>query len=286
MTRLRAWHLLVVGLVPGAGPLAAQNACMAPAGSNEADIMGTKSAAIAFTPTRGPARMPAGRVELGLGILSVPGVDQETQDPTFCGVGQSLSNTNQLPVAVQPRVRVGLGRGFAADAGWVPPIPVSGITANILGLGADWTSPTFAHLLTADVALNAAFGSVQGSFTCNEEEVKDPTNFCYLGAPSDDSFKPAVYGADVTLGASLDHGALRPYVGAGYTRLMPRFQVDYTNAAGVVDNTRVESNLNVAAVFGGLTWDPARHWSFTGQVYALVSYGVSASLTTRYALGK
>jgi len=88
------------------------------------------------------------------------------------------------------------------------------------------------------------------------------------------------------VGASFSGGTVRPFVGGGYTRLMPRFQVDYTNSLGIVDNTKVESNLNAAALFGGLTWDLARRWSLTGQVFSLVTYGTSVSLTGRYALGK
>jgi hypothetical protein len=270
----------------GAGPLWAQNACIAPPGSNEAQIMGTKSAAIAFTPTRGPNRMPAGRVELGLGVLTVPQVSQEELQPTDCFAGESLANTNQLVVAAQPRVRVGLGGGFAAEAGWVPPIPVSGITANILGLGADWSSAPMGGFLIANLSLNASFGSVHGSFTCDEQDVLDPASTCYQGTVSDDSFMPAVYGADVTLGASFSKGRVRPYLGGGYTRLAPRFQVNYTNQFGVLDDSRVESNLNAGAIFGGLTWDLARHWSLTGQFFSLVTYGTSVSLTTRFALGK
>lgn len=162
---------------------------------------------------------------------------------------------------------------------------MSGVSANILGLGADWTSSALGKVLVANFSVNAAFGSVHGSFTCDEADVQDPTNYCYQGSPSDDSFKPAVYEADLTLGATFSGGTVRPYVGSGYTRRMPRFQVDYTNALGVVDDSKVESNLNAAALFGGLTWDLMRRWSVTGQIFSLATYGSSVSLTGRFALG-
>ena len=113
----------------GPVPLVAQ-AWVAPAGSPEAQTMGTKSVAIAFTPTRGPARMPLGRVELGLGVLTVPQVSDDENTPITCFTGETLSNTNALVVAAQPRIRVGLGGGFAAEAGWVPPVSVSGALAS------------------------------------------------------------------------------------------------------------------------------------------------------------
>ena len=272
--------------VLGAAPLAAQSTCVAAPGSPEAQTMGTKSVAIAFTPTRGPGRTTAGRVELGLGLLTVPEVNEDDLAPTTCGSGESLSNTNQLVVAAQPRIRVGLGGGFAAEAGWIPPIPVSGVSASIIGLGADWSSPPMGGVLIANLSLNASFGSVHGSFTCDKQDVLSPANSCYQGTPSDDSFMPAVYGADLTIGGFFNEGAVRPYVGGGYTRLMPRFQVNFTNGLGILDDNRVEANLNAVAIFGGLTWELARHWSVTGQFYSLVSYGSSISLTIRAALGK
>lgn len=278
-------YFLPLLAVLGAAPLAAQT-CVAAPGSPEAQTMGTKSVAIAFTPTRGPGHTTAGRVELGLGILTVPEVDQDALAPTTCGSGESLSNTNQLVVAAQPSIRVGLGKGFAAVAGWIPPIPVSGVSANIIGLGADWSSQPMGGVLIANLSVNASFGSVHGSFTCDEQDVLNPANSCYQGTPSDDSFNPAVYGADLTLGALLSKGTVRPYIGGGYTRLMPTFQVNFTNRLGIVDNNRVEATLNAAAIFGGLTWELARRWSVTGQFYTLVTYGSSVSLTVRAALGK
>jgi hypothetical protein len=268
-----------------AEPLAAQT-CVAAPGSPEAQTMGTKSVAIAFTPTRGPGHTSAGRVEPGLGVVTVPEANENELAPTTCGSGESLSNTNQLVVAAQPRIRVGLGGGFAAEAGWIPPIPVSGVSANIIGLGADWSSRPMGGVLIANLSLNASFGSVHGSFTCDEQDVLNPLNSCYQGTPSDDSFSPAVYGADFTLGGFLNKGAVRPYVGGGYTRLMPRFQVNFTNRLGQLDENRVEANLNAAAIFGGLTWELARRWSITGQFYSLVSYGTSVSFTIRATLGK
>lgn len=272
--------------VLGAAPLAAQSTCVAAPGSPEAQTMGTKSVAIAFTPTRGPGHTTAGRVELGLGVLTVPEVNEDDLPPITCGSGESLSNTNQLVVAAQPRIRVGLGSGFAAEAGWIPPIPISGVKANIIGLGADWSSKPMAGVLIANLSLNASFGSVHGSFTCSDEDVLNPANSCYQGTPSDDSFNPAVYGADLTLGGTFNKGTVRPYLGGGYTRLMPRFQVNFTNRLGILDDNRVEANLNAAAIFGGLTWELARRWSVTGQFYTLVSYGSSVSFTVRAALGK
>ena len=78
----------------GAAPVAAQSACVAPSGSPEAQTMGTKSVAIAFTPTRGPDRMPAGRIELGVGVLTVPEVSDRENTPVTCFSGETLSNTN------------------------------------------------------------------------------------------------------------------------------------------------------------------------------------------------
>jgi polyisoprenoid-binding protein YceI len=106
-------------------------------------------------------------------------------------------------------------------------------------------------VLIANLSLNAFFGSVHGAFTCDEQDVLNPGNSCYQGTPSDDSFLPAVYRRRPTLGASFSGGTVRPYLGGGYARLMPKFQVNFTNRLGILDASRVESTLNAAALFGG-----------------------------------
>ena len=66
-------------------------------------------------------------------------------------------------------------------------------------------------------------------------------------------------------------GRLRPYVGGGYNRLEPRFQVNFTNQFGAVDSTRVEVNLNRGVVFGGATWQLTERLGVAAEVYSAPS---------------
>lgn len=272
--------LLVLGVSSSA---LAQTKCVAPDGSNEATTMAIKSVPVAFSATRAPKRLAAGKVELGLEVMTVPDVDSLTNQPTVCGTGRGLENTNQLVLAAEPRVRVGIGSGFAAEAGWVPPIPVSGVTANLFGFSFGWTSMPFGALVV-EIRGNAAFGTVSGAFTCTEARVQDPTSTCFGGSVSDDKFKPGVYGADVLLGGNFAEGRLRPYLGGGYAYLSPSFEVNRTDRFGNLDNTIVVSTMSRATITGGVTFDISKKISLTGQYFTFVSDGSSVSVTFRAQL--
>jgi hypothetical protein len=81
-------------------------------------------------------------------------------------------------------------------------------------------------------------------------------------------------------------GNLRPYLGGGYNRLEPRFQVNFTNRFGNVDSTRVEVNLNRGVVFGGATWQVLNRLTATTEVCAAPADAVTVRLAVRAAIGK
>ncbi len=274
----------VVGafLLTQAGPLHAQSGCVAPDGSNEAMLMALKSVPIAFSPARAPERLRGGTIEVGLEGLTIPKASDDELAPTVCGTDDGLANTNQLVIAGRPRVRVGLGRGFAVEAGWIPPITVNGVQANLLGGSLGWTSSEGPVIF--EVRAHGSFGTVKGSFTCTEAETQDPSNRCFGATVSHDTFHPAVYGADITVGASLAGGKARPYLGGGYNRLTPKFDVNYTTSSGSLDDSRVESTLNRATLFGGIGVELTKSVTLTGQLYASLKDAASVSFTLRAIL--
>lgn len=269
-------------LLAGAGPLRAQSGCVAPDGSNEAMLMALKSVPIAFSPARAPGRLGGGKFELGIEGLTVPKASSDELAPTACSADDGLANTNQLVIAGRPRARVGLGKGFAVEAGWIPPLTVNGVQANLLGGSLGWTSSEGPVIV--EVRAHGSFGTVKGSFTCTEAETQDPSNQCFGATVSHDTFRPAVYGADITVGASLANGKARPYLGGGYNRLTPKFDVNYTTASGSLDDSRVESTLNRATLFGGIGVELSRSVSVTGQLYASLKDAASVSFTLRAVL--
>ena len=74
------------------------------------------------------------------------------------------------------------------------------------------------------------------------------------------------------------------YLGGGYNRLTPKFDVNYTTASGSLDDSRVESELNRATLFGGIDVALSRSVSVTGQLYASLKDAASVSFTLRAAL--
>jgi hypothetical protein len=137
----------------------------------------------------------------------------------------------------------------------------------------------------AAIRAHGTFGSIRGPITCDDAALGEPTSECFQGTRSDDKYSPNIFGADFSLGWTMAGGRLRPYLGGGYNRLEPRFQVNFTNQFGVVDSTRIEVNLNRGVVFGGATWQLADRFGVTAEVYAAPADAVTARLVVRRAIG-
>jgi hypothetical protein len=160
---------------------------------------------------------------------------------------------------------------------------VGGVKANLFGVS---LGRSFGNIDGVVLALrgHATFGSIRAPITCDDDALEDPTSECFQGTRSDDRYSPNIFGADLAVSAPVAAGRLRPYVGAGYNRLAPRFQVNFTNSAGTVDTTRVIVNLDRLAVFGGATWILSYRFAMSGEVYATPADAVTARLVFRSSL--
>ena len=84
-----------------------------------------------------------------------------------------------------------------------------------------------------------------------------------------------MFGAEAVIGAWTPGERFGFFAGAGSTWLRPRFEVGFTNANGVTDNTQIEVNLQRFAALGGIT---AR---VTGALFATAEvYSVPTDVTT------
>lgn len=272
----------VLAVSTGAAPLAGQSPCRPPANSNEAKTLAIFSVPLAFSPAAAPELLPG--LHVGLEGTYLPKVDPATATPTLCRPGQGPMNTDLLFGVPRPRIGLPLPFGFALEASWIPPVRVAGVKANLFGLS---LGRTFGRLdgLVAAIRAHGTFGSIRGPITCDDAALADPTNECFNGTRSDDKYSPNIFGADLSVGWTMAGGRLRPYVGVGYNRLEPRFQVDFTNQFGQVDSTRVEVNLNRGAAFAGATWELAARLGVTAEVYAVPADAVTARLVVRRAVG-
>jgi hypothetical protein len=265
-----------------AAPLAAQSVCRPSASSNEAKTLAIFSVPLALGPATAPEILPG--LWVGLEGSYLPKVDPATSTPTICRPGEGPLNTDLLFALPRPRIGLPLPFGLALQASWIPPVRVAGAKANLFGLS---LGKSFGRLdgLVAAIRAHGTFGSIRGPITCDDTALADPASECFQGTRSDDKYSPNIFGADFSLGWTMVGGKLRPYVGGGYNRLQPRFQVNLTDRFGTVDSTRIEVNLNRGVVFGGATWQLADRLGVAAEVYAAPADAVTARLAVRTAIG-
>lgn len=261
--------------------VAAAQECRPPESSNEAESFGIVSVPLAFGRAQAPELLPG--LRFGIEAAYMPQVDDATATPTICRPGKGPENVNLTPILPRPRLSLPLPLGLAIEASWVPPVRVGGVKANLFGVSLARSFGRFDGIV-ASVRGHATFGSIHAPITCDDEALADDTNECFQGTRSDDRYSPNIFGADVAVSAPVAEGRLRPYIGAGYNRLTPRFQVNFTNSVGSVDTTRVIVNLDRLALFGGATWALSYRFALSGEVYAAPADAVSARLVLRSSL--
>lgn len=261
------------------GGLLAQDDCFPADDSNEARTFGIVSVPLAFTGAGGWQTGHDG-VTFGMEGAWLPHVPEALATPTACRPGKGPENANPLPGFARVRLAVFLA-GWQLEAGWIPPLSVEGVRANLLGLavgrdlaiGARWVARPRVHGL---------LGALRAPITCSDEALGDPASECFEGTRSNDRWRPGVFGVELAVA----HRGPRwvPHVGIGYSHLRPRFQVDFTNAQGSTDRRRVSVDLHRMAVFGGVTYGSGA-WSLTTEAYATLQDRVTGRAVVRHRLG-
>jgi hypothetical protein len=261
---------------------AAQGDCFPGPESNEAKTLAIFAVPLAFGRGRAPDLYPG--LGAGVELAYLPQVDAATATPTICRPGKGPENTDLLFALPRPRIGLPLPFGLALEASWVPPVRVRGIKANLIGISVE---KAFGDLdgLVAALRVHATFGSVRAPITCDDDAVEDPASECFGDTVSDDRLSPNIMGVDFAVGGPLAGGRLRPYGGVGYNRLQPRFQVNYTNRFGELDDRRVEVDLNRLVMFGGATWQTTGRLSVTGELYAAPADAITGRVIVRTAVG-
>jgi hypothetical protein len=263
-------------------PGASQGDCFPGPESNEAKTMATFAVPLAFSRGSAPDLFPG--FTAGVELAYLPKVSDATATPTTCRPGKGPEHTDLLFAVPRPRIGMPLPFGLSLQASWIPPIRLNGVKANLFGVSVE---KAFGRLdgLVAAIRAHATFGSVRAPVTCDDEALLDATSECFGGTRSDDRLSPNIMGLDVAVGGSLAGGRLRPYGGAGYNRLQPRFQVNFTDQFGELDDRRVEVDLDRLVLFGGATWQVAERLGLTGELYAAPSDAVTGRVIVRTAVG-
>ena len=265
-----------------AGALGAQGVgdCFPAKSSNEARTLATFEVPLAFSAAAAPARHPSGVWHFGIEVSTVPNVDPATATPTVCRPGKGPENTDLLFAMPRPRVSMSLPAGFVVEASWAPPIRVAEVKAHLFGVGLARMTPLGTRDAVLSLRVHGSFGVIKAPITCPDEALEDASSECYQGTRSDDAFKPNAVGIEAAIGWRLGR-MLRPYLGAGYTHLAPRFQVNFTDQFGEPDRRKVEVDLHRAALFAGVGWQATSALELTGELYAVPADAMSVRLVGR-----
>ena len=263
---------------------AAQGDCFPGPASHEAHTLGIFSVPLAFSAAGLIDAPRPGGFSAALEATYLPRVDSVSATPTICRPGKGPENANNLPGFVRPRLAVGLPGGFAFEAAWVPPVRLGGVKANLLSLALQRTFLLGATRLV--LRGEGTVGVVHAPITCGHDALRDSTSECFNGTLSNDSYRPNIIGGEALLGRALGGGRLTLYAGAGYSRLMPRFRVNFTNQFGQTDRRRVEVDLDRLTLAAGSRWMVRQGFSLTGEIYSMPADAVTARVVGRADFGR
>ena len=151
----------------------------------------------------------------------------------------------------RPRAAVGLPGGFRFEASWIPPVRVNHVKSHLVGLSIEQSVPVGSWGTGVILRAHATFGLIRAPITCDDDALANPTSGCFQGTKSDDHYHPNILGVEAIYGWSLGDGRVRPFIGAGANVLHPRFQVNFTNSAGVLDDTKIEVDMTRGVLLAG-----------------------------------
>jgi hypothetical protein len=280
-------HLAFAAALLAGHPLAAsaqQRLCTPSSDSHEAQLLAALAVPLAFATAEAPAPMAPGTIRLGLEGTYLPNIDSITRTPTQCRPGKGPEHTDLLFAFPRPRAVIGLPGGVVAEASWIPPVRLNGVKSNLVGLSVARGFPVGGRGTALTLRAHGTFGLIRAPITCPEQELSDPASECFQGTRSDDRYHPTTVGLEGVLGWPLGGGRVRPFVGAGLNLLRPRFQVNFTNQLGQLDDTQVRVNLTRGALFGGATWVVARGLGLSGEIYGAPGDAVTGRLMASYAV--
>lgn len=244
---------VVLALVAAAHSLAGGE-CRPPKDSSEAKLLAFFGAPLAFSPAGHAERLAPGAVRLSFDLTYVPSPSADIRRSSYCQ--NKSENTSLSPVFPRPRIAVGLPGGFSVEGSYLPPVTVLDATPNLGSLALGWTRALASHSggsTWLTLRGHATFGKVSGPITCPADQIQtsSASRPCYGRKASDDTYRPNMFGGEGILGWT-GSGRLSAYAGAGYTSIKPRFDVNFTYATGVLDDTRVVlDDTRITAFIGG-----------------------------------
>ena len=271
-----------------AGHLAAGHAqqavCTPSSDSHEAQLFAALAVPLTYSIAEAPAPMAPGAIRVGLEATYLPNIDSTIRTATQCRPGKGPEHTDLLFAFPRPRLMLGLPAGIVAEASWIPPVRLNGVKSNVVGLSVARWFPIGGRGTALTLRAHGTFGLIRAAITCPDSALRDPVSECFQGTLSDDHYHPNEAGLEGVLGWPLGGGRVRPFLGAGVNLLRPRFEVNFTNQFGQLDNTHVRVNLTRGALLGGATWAAARGLGLSGEIYGAPGDAVTGRIMASYAV--
>ena len=282
--RVRGGRLLLLLLSLAGSAQAQEDVCRPGRSSNEARTMATFGVPLAFSDGMAPRASDPWTAHVGLELVYLPKVADAVATPTICRPDKpGPENTDLLFAAPRPRAWLSLPAGFSIEASWIPPVKLSEVRANLWGVALSRTTPLRGQRFFLAIRAHATLGKIEAPITCDDAALSDANSPCYQGTRSNDAFRPNVLGVSASL-SWVVRGRFRPYVGAGYNHLAPRFQVNFTNRFGSLDRRKVIVDLDRAVLFGGASWTPHSVVDLGAEIYAAPVDAVTGRLVARVRL--
>lgn len=241
---------VVTGTLAAATLHAQSVICRPSAGSNEAALLSHYAVPLAFGPALPSHALRAGELALALEAAWLPAPPANRRRSGEC-YQDKAENTTLSPVLPRPRVAVGLPAGVVLEASLLPPVTVADATPLLLGLALSHARQLGGRA-TLLARVHGTAGYIDGPVTCAADALQtDPTQPCFGDTPSDDRYAPNAYGGDLLLDVPVAD-AWRAQLGAGLLHSRARFDVNFTNAFGVRDGTRVRFDDTAASLTAGV----------------------------------
>lgn len=188
-----------------------------------------------------PARIEAGKVEIGLELGWIPRLSAAERTVGFGGTKEE--DLNRQSVLVRPRLTVGLGRGWSVTGAYVPPAEIKGVRGNLFSLAVERLFGSGDDRWSFAVRGHGQTGDLKGDLTCSEHdasfELGSEENLFGCVEPSNDRADLHYLGVE-GVGALRFGDGKRFFFGLSANRMDLTLQVDAFTFS-VHDRTRNDS---------------------------------------------
>ncbi len=215
-----------------------------------------------------PRERHAGEIDLTLEGGSVPQLSIEERRVGFDGT--KVEDVNKTRMFGRLRGTLGIGRGFALELAYTPPLTVGGARPNILALALGRPF-ALSSSLRLGVRGYGQIGTITADITCSASEVAAgndlPRNPFQCVRPSEDVSRQKIAGLEVVAGYD-GASRVKPYAGIGVNYMDLAFHANAVYSGGLVEDHTVQltSGTTMSAT-AGLTYEMARRFSVTAELF-------------------